>query len=176
MGKSAAPALPAMTNTLRTMLPSLPIWIVICLLALQLCVHPHIDRERLRRRDRAVVEQHIRYRERDRRLRIEEGPEGREFAIEQVVDEAVDLHLLGELIRAMQVRDPVVGELGVLVGVIANKPLATDPDDVGAEFQLRRDPVVDATFDLVPRYAGNLLAWRDKDVSICVRERIVRRR
>jgi hypothetical protein len=56
-----------------------------------------------------------------------EAPEGREFAIEQVVDEAVDLQLLGELIRAMQVRDPVVGELGVLVGVVANKPLATDP-------------------------------------------------
>src|SRR6516225_6024882 len=121
-----------------------------------------------------MVEQRVRYRERDRRLRIEEGPEGREFAIEQVVYEAVDLHLLGELIRAMQVRDPVVGELGVLVGVIANKPLATDPDDVGAEFQLRRDPVIDATFDLVPRYAGNLFAWCDKDVSICVCERIVR--
>src|SRR5262249_50489270 len=84
--------------------------------------------------------------------------------------------LLGELVRAVQVRDPVVGELGVLVGVVANKPLAADPDDIGAEFQLRRDPVVDATFDLVPRYTGNLLAWRDKDVSIFVCERIVRRR
>src|SRR6516162_4420344 len=133
----------------------------------QLRTHPHIDRERLRRRDRAVVEQHVRYRDRDRRLRIEEGSEGREFAIEQVVYEAVDLHLLGELIRAMQVRDPVVGELGVLVGVIANKPLATDPDDVGAELQLRREPVVDATFDLVPRYAGNLLTWRHEDISVC---------
>src|SRR5262245_34807173 len=186
--KSAAPAVPTMTNTLRTMLPSLPIWIVICMpptcgprpslsssaLALQLCAHPHIDRERLRRRDHAGVVQHVRYRDRDRRLRIEESAEGREFAIEQVVYDAVDLPLLGELIRAVQVRDPVVRELRVLVGVVANKPLATDPDDVGAEFQLRREPVVDATFDLVPRYAGNLLAWRDKDVSIFVRERIVR--
>src|SRR5262249_32181431 len=140
----------------------------------ELRTHPHIDRERLRRRDRAVVEQHVRYRKGDRRLRIEEGPEGREFAIEQVVDEAVDLDILGELIRAMQIRDPVVGELRVLVGVVANKPLATDPDDVGAEFQLRRNPIVDATFDLVPRYAGNLLTWRDKDVSVFVCERIVR--
>src|SRR5262249_47269232 len=131
-------------------------------------------RERLSRRDHAVVEQHVRYRERDRRLRIEESAEGREFAVEQVVYEPVDLPLLGELVRAVQVRDPVVGELRVLVGVVANKPLATDPDDVGAEFQLRRDPVVDATFDLVPRYAGNLIAWRDEDISICVRERIVR--
>src|SRR5262249_49840611 len=40
----------------------------------------------------------------------------------------------------------------------------------------RRDPVVDATFDLMPRYAGDLLAWRDKDVSIFVCERIVWRR
>src|SRR5215831_12083093 len=147
--------------------------VFICLLALELCAHPHIDRERLRRRDSTVVPQHVRYRDRDRRLRIEEGPEGREFAIEQVVDEAVDLQLLGELIRAMQVRDPVVGELRVLVGVVANKPLATDPDDVGAEFQLRRNPIVDATFDRVTRYAGNLLTWRDKDVSIFVCERIV---
>src|SRR5215471_402980 len=106
---------------------------------LQLRTYPHVNRERLRRRDRAVVEQHVRYRKGDRRLRIEESAEGREFAIEQVVDETVDLQLLGELIRAMQVRDPVVGELGVLVGVVANKPLATDPDDVGAEFQLRRN-------------------------------------
>src|SRR6516162_9465316 len=135
-------------------------------MALQLCAHPHIDRERLRWRDRAVVEQHIRYRERDRRLRIEEGAESRELAIEQIVYEPVDLQLLRELVRAVQVRDPIVGELGVLVGVIANKPLATDPDDVGAEFQLRRNPIGDATFALVPRNAGDLLAWRDKDVSI----------
>src|SRR5262245_51312419 len=142
----------------------------------QLRAHPDINREWLRRRDRAVVEQHVRYRDRDRRLRIEEGAEGREFAIEQVVYEPVNLQLLGELIRAMQVRDPIVGELGVLVGVVANKPLAADPDDVGAEFKLRRDPVVDATFDLMPRNAGDLLAWRDEDISVCVRERIVRRR
>src|ERR1700757_5048122 len=90
-----------------------------------------------------MVEQHVRYRERDRRLRIEESAEGREFAIEQVVYEPVDLPLLGQLVRAVQVRDPVVGELRVLVGVVANKPLATDPDDVGPEFQLRRNPIVD---------------------------------
>ena len=80
-----------------------------------------------------MVEQHVRYRDRDRRVRIEEGPEGREFAIEQVVYDPVDLQFLSELVRAVQVRDPVVGELGVLVGVVPNKPLATDPDDVGAE-------------------------------------------
>src|SRR6516162_2851783 len=114
-----------------------------------------------------MVEQHVRYRKGDRRLRIEESAHGREFAIEQVVYEPVDLQLLGELVRAVQVRDPVVGEFGVLVGVVANKPLATDPDDVGAEFQLRRDPVIDATFDLMPRYAGDLVAWRDEDISIC---------
>src|SRR5262245_21905784 len=28
----------------------------------------------------------------------------------------------------------------------------------------------------MPRNAGDLLAWRDEDISICVRERIVRRR
>src|SRR5207249_720609 len=70
----------------------------------QLRTHPHIDRERLRRRDRAVVEQHVRYRDRDRRLRIEEGAESRELAIEQVVYEPVDLQLLRELVRAVQVR------------------------------------------------------------------------
>jgi hypothetical protein len=83
--------------------------------------------------DHAGVGQHVRYRNRDCRLRIEETADGREFAIEQIVDEAIDLEILGELIRAVQVRDPVVGELRVLVGVIANKPLATDPDDVGTE-------------------------------------------
>src|SRR6516165_4932539 len=142
----------------------------------QLRTHPDINREWLRRRDRAVVEQHVRYRVGDRRLRIEEGAESRELAIEQIVYEPVDLQLLRELIRAVQVRDPVIGELRVLVGVIANKPLATDPNDIGAELQPRRKPVVDATFDLVPRYAGNLIAWLDKDVSIFVCERIVRRR
>src|SRR5262249_35547619 len=142
----------------------------------QLRPQPDIDRERLRRRDHAGVVQHVRYRDRDRRVRIEEIAEGREFAIEQVVYDPVDLPLLGELVRAVQVRNPVVGELRVLVGVVANKPLPTDPDDVGAELQLRRNPIVDATFDLMPRYAGNLLAWRDKDVSIRVCERIVRRR
>src|SRR5260370_698190 len=69
-------------------------------LALQLCAHSHIDRERLRRRNRAVVEQHVRYRDRDRRLRIEESAESRELAIEQVVYEPVDLQLLRERVRA----------------------------------------------------------------------------
>src|SRR5262245_14542775 len=141
----------------------------------QLRTHPQIDRERLRRRDHAGVVQHVRYCDRDRRLRIEESAEGREFAVEQVVYDPVDLPLLSQLVRAVQVRDPVVGELRVLVGVVANKPLATDPNDVGPEFQLRRNPIVDTTFDLVPRYAGNLLAWRDKDVSIRVCKGIVRR-
>ena len=102
----------------------------------QLCPQAEINRERLSWRDHAVVEQHVRYRDRDRRLRIEESAEGREFAIEQVVYEPVDLPLLGQLVRAVQVRDPVIGKLRVLVGVVANKPLATDPNDVGAEFQL----------------------------------------
>src|SRR5262245_37414954 len=141
----------------------------------QLRTHPHIDRERLRRRDHAGVVQHVRYCDRDSRVRIEESAEGCEFAIEQVVYDPIDLPLLGQLVRAMQVRDPVVGELRVLVGVVANKPLATDPDDVGAELQLRRNPIVDATFDLVPRYAGNLLAGSNEDVSIRVCEWIVRR-
>src|SRR5947207_2896494 len=148
--------------------------VLICLLALQLRTHAHVDRERLRGRDHAGVGQHVRYCDRDRRLRIEESADGREFAIEQIVDEAIDLDLLGELIGAVQVRDPVVGELRVLVGVIANKPLATDPDDVGADLQLRRKTIIDTALNLVPRYAGNLLAWRDEDISICVRERIVR--
>src|SRR5262245_9293843 len=148
--------------------------VFIWLLALQLCAHSNIDRERLRRRDHAGVGQYVRYRDRDRRLRIKESAEGREFAVEQIVDEAVDLDLLGELVRTMQVRDPVICKLRVLVGVIANKPLVTDPDDVGAELQLRRDPIIDPALNRVPRYAGNLLAWRDKDVSIFVRKRIVR--
>jgi len=121
-----------------------------------------------------VVEQHVRYRDRDRRLRIEEGAESRELAIEQVVYEPVDLQLLRELVRAVQVRDPVVRELGVLVSVVANKPLATDPNDVGAELELRREPVVDPTFDLMLWYAGDLVAWRYEDISVCVGERIVR--
>src|ERR1700746_4079562 len=140
----------------------------------QLRSHPHIDRKRLRRRNRAVVEQRVRYRDRDRRLRIEEGAVSRELAIEQVVYEPVDLHLLRDLVRAVQVRDPVVRELRILVGVVANKPLATHPNDVGAEVQLRREPVVDPTFDLMLWYAGDLVAWRDEDISVCVGERIVR--
>jgi hypothetical protein len=154
--------------------PPIAVECVICAVTLQLRAHPDIDRERLRRRDHAGVVQHVRDRDRDCRPSIEESADSREFAIEQIVDEAVDLDLLGELIGPVQIRDPVVGELRVLVGVIANKPLATDPDDVGAELQLRRKPIIDAALNLVPRYAGNLLAWRDKDISICVRERIVR--
>src|SRR5215469_17559714 len=56
----------------------------------QLRTHPHIDRERLRRRDHAGVVQHVRYCDRDRRVRIEESAEGREFAIEQVVYDPID--------------------------------------------------------------------------------------
>src|SRR6516165_6410572 len=83
----------------------------------QLRSHADIDRKRLRRRNRPVVEQRVRYRDGDRRLRIEEGAESRELAVEQVVYEPVDLHLLRDLVRAVQVRDPVVRELGILVGV-----------------------------------------------------------
>jgi hypothetical protein len=67
-------------------------------LPLQLCAHSHIDRERLRRRNHAGIGQHIRYRNGDRRLRIEESAKGREFAIEHVVYDSVDLPLLGELV------------------------------------------------------------------------------
>src|SRR5262249_33455012 len=79
----------------------------------QLRAQADIDRKRLRRRDHAGVVQHVRYCDRDRRLRIEESAEGREFAIEQVVYDPVDLPLLSQLVRAVQVRDPVIGELRV---------------------------------------------------------------
>ena len=63
----------------------------------QLRAQADIDRERLRWRDGAVIGGRIGNRV-DDRLRIEKGAEGREFAIEQVVDHTVDLQLLGELI------------------------------------------------------------------------------
>ena len=65
----------------------------------------------------------------------------------------------------MQVRDPIVGELDVLVGVVPYIPLAADPDHVGTELQLGRHEIVEATLDLVPRDAGDLLAGRDPIVA-----------
>jgi len=121
-----------------------------------------------------VISRRIRHRV-DDRLRIEIGAERREFAIEQIVHDAIELQLLGELIRAVQVRDPVIRQLDVLVGVVADIPLAADPDDVGTQLQQGRDPVIDAALDLVERNTWNLLAGRNQDVSVGIRRGIVRR-
>src|SRR5262249_17414422 len=55
-------------------------------------------------------------------------------------------------------------------------PLAADPDYIGAEFQRRRDCVVDTGLDLVQWDTGNVLARGNQDISIRIRRRIVRRR
>ena len=36
----------------------------------------------------------------------------------------------------MQVRHPVVRELDVLIGLVADIPLTADPDQIGTEFQI----------------------------------------
>src|SRR5262249_6541715 len=65
--------------------------------------------------------------------RVEIGTKGRELPNEQIVHDAIDLQLLGELIRPVQVCHPVVRELDGLVGLVADISLAADPDQVGTE-------------------------------------------
>src|SRR5438034_7778053 len=70
---------------------------------------------------------------------VEIGTESRELPVEQIVHEAIDLQFLGELIRTVQVCNPVVRQFDILVGLVADVPLAADPDHIGTQLQCRRD-------------------------------------
>ncbi len=73
----------------------------------------------------------------------------------------------------MQVCNPVIRQFDILVGLVADVPLAADPDHIGTQLQRRRDRVVDAGLDLVQWDAGNMLARRNEDISIRIRGRVV---
>ena len=66
---------------------------------------------------------------------------------------------------------------GVDIGtrLIADIPLAADPNHIGAELQSWRDRVIDAALDLVQRDAGNVLTGRNENISIRIRGGVVRR-
>ncbi len=100
---------------------------------------------------------------------------GRKLPIEQIFHKAVELQLTRDLVRSVQVRDPVIRQFDVLVGLIADIPLAADPNHIGAELQSWRDRVIDAALDLVQRDAGNVLTGRNENISIRIRGGVVRR-
>jgi len=100
---------------------------------------------------------------------------GRKLPIEQIFHKAVELQLTRDLVRSVQVRDPVIRQFDVLVGVVADIPLAADPDHIGAEFESRRHRIVGAGLDLVQRDAGNVLTGRNENISIRIRGGVVRR-
>ena len=71
--------------------------------------------------------------------------------VEKIVDEAEDFDVLVDLIRGVQVHDPVSGDLGIEVEVVMNKPLAADDVEVGAKFP---DTVILYSKPALKRWAG----------------------
>ncbi len=66
--------------------------------------------------------------------RVEVVSEGSKARIEEIVDQAIDLHMLGEVVGAVQIDLGVAGERRVEVGLVAVEELAAGGDEVGAEF------------------------------------------
>ena len=88
----------------------------------------HEERARRRRRvgNRAGVVGQRRGVDVVERVGLEIGPERRVFAVEQVVDPAEQLQPVAQGPGCVRAGHPVAGELRVLVGLVADQPLAAD--------------------------------------------------
>ena len=55
------------------------------------------------------------------------------MGIEQVVDQAVDLHVLGDVVGRAEVDLGIAGKRRIVVAFVAEEDLVAGGDDVGAE-------------------------------------------
>ena len=105
---------------------------------------------------------------------VEELSVGRVPVVEDVVDLAVELDVLGDLVGGVQVEDGIGRQLRILVGFIADKILAGDEQRIAADLPLIGHGIVDTDLDAVARDRGDLVAGRDLDVAGGIREGAVR--
>ena len=64
--------------------------------------------------------------------------------IEQIVDKAKELHIIGDLIGCVEICHPIHGQLRVLVRIIADIILAADDEHVEPGLELRRERIIAA--------------------------------
>jgi hypothetical protein len=77
--------------------------------------------------------------------------------IEEIVDEAEDLHIVGELIGGVEISHPIQRQLRVLVRIVANIILTTDDEHVKPGLELRRERIIAADLELVAGNARNVV-------------------
>ncbi len=84
---------------------------------------------------------------------VEEGAIETISPIEGVLDQAVELNVLADVVGGRKIDARVAGELRVVVGFVAEKELARRSDEIGADLPLRRQPVLNACFEAMLRNA-----------------------
>src|ERR1700733_4257702 len=106
--------------------------------------------------------------------RIEE-PTIRIIAIvEEVIDPAIDLIRLVELIGRVDVEDGVRRQLRILVGCVAHQILVADPQRVATNLECVGDRIIEPGLDAMTWDRRDDVARRYLDVAVRVDERAVR--
>ena len=78
--------------------------------------------------------------------------------IEQVIDQAVDLDVIRDIVRRVQIDFRIAGEWLIEIGIVAVKELAARGDQIGAKRPARCELVVKSRFEPVPWHAGKTIA------------------
>src|SRR5215467_10184603 len=73
---------------------------------------------------------------------IEEGARRKVVLVEEVLDQPEHLHVLGDLIGAVKVNQPIGWHLWVLVGIIMDEILGAENEEVATKFPRIRDLVL----------------------------------
>src|SRR5574337_2137708 len=111
-----------------------------------------------------------------KRGRVEQAARGIEALIEYVLNEAVDLQLLADLIGGVDAEHGIARNLRKCAVLVAERDLARRRDHVGPDLPPVGDAVVEADLQRVLRNAGDRRAVGDRNVAVRVGQRIERRR
>src|SRR6516165_9023469 len=106
--------------------------------------------------------------------RVKKCSKERDPLVECVVDQPKNLHLLGKLIRSVQIDSPIAGQFGVLIGIISDKIRAPHDDHIRANCPSRSRRVKRAQFSLVQRETRNAVTWNHVNIAVRIGQWIIR--
>ena len=99
-------------------------------------------------------------------IRGEETTKSPVVRVEQVVHEAIELDVVVDVVRRVDVDLGVAAELRVLVGFIALEELTADGDEIGTKLPLPRQTVIETGLEGLGGYARKVVAGRDRNAKI----------
>ena len=97
--------------------------------------------------------------------RVEEGPIRCVLVIEDVIDPAVDLISLVDLVRGVNVEDGITRQLLKLVGFVAHEILVANPQRVATDLECVGDRIIEPGLDAVARNRRDNVTRRYLDVA-----------